>query len=165
MRLKIIVRFTTNIALHMGMACIGVGSLSVSPSPSQCLLPFTYYYYYHSSLTLNCSRNSRRIGRRFGSVRAESMATDSEKLGIKIERNPPESKLTQFGVRKWPKYVPFSLFLLISLFFFLASLSCICRSFGFGFGFGFGLENHWINFASTRGKNVFVFVFNNGERK
>ncbi|GMY07964.1 RmlC-like cupins superfamily protein [Fagus crenata] len=86
------------------MACIGVGSLSVSPSPSQCLLPFTYYYYYHSSLTLSCSRNSRRIGRRFGSVRAESMATDSEKLGIKIERNPPESKLTQFGVRKWPKW-------------------------------------------------------------
>ncbi|XP_022156029.1 uncharacterized protein LOC111023000 [Momordica charantia] len=35
-------------------------------------------------------------------VRAESMAT--EKLGIKIEKNPPESKLTQLGVRQWPKW-------------------------------------------------------------
>ena len=30
-----------------------------------------------------------------------SMAT--EKLGIKIEKNPPESKLTQMEVRNWPK--------------------------------------------------------------
>jgi len=36
-------------------------------------------------------------------TRAESMTTVIEKLGIKIERNPPESKLTQLGVRKWPK--------------------------------------------------------------
>ena len=36
-------------------------------------------------------------------VRAESMAT--EKLGIKVENNPPESKLSQLGVRQWPKYV------------------------------------------------------------
>lgn len=35
-------------------------------------------------------------------IRAESMAT--EKLGITIEKNPPESKLTQLGVRNWPKY-------------------------------------------------------------
>ncbi|KAF7813318.1 putative fructokinase-5 isoform B [Senna tora] len=35
-------------------------------------------------------------------VRAESMTT--EKLGIKIEKNPPEEKLTQLGVRKWPKW-------------------------------------------------------------
>ncbi|KAM4075617.1 hypothetical protein ACJW30_12G000600 [Castanea mollissima] len=32
------------------------------------------------------------------------MATESEKLGIKIERNPPDSKLTQLGVRNWPKW-------------------------------------------------------------
>ncbi|CAJ1976386.1 unnamed protein product [Sphenostylis stenocarpa] len=37
-------------------------------------------------------------------TRAESMTTVIEKLGIKIERNPPESKLTQLGVRKWPKW-------------------------------------------------------------
>ncbi|PON81372.1 RmlC-like cupins superfamily protein [Trema orientale] len=35
-------------------------------------------------------------------IRAESMAT--EKLGIKIEKSPPESKLTQLGVRNWPKW-------------------------------------------------------------
>ncbi|KAJ1379483.1 RmlC-like cupin domain superfamily [Sesbania bispinosa] len=37
-------------------------------------------------------------------VRAESMTTVTEKLGIKIEKNPPESKLTQLGVRQWPKW-------------------------------------------------------------
>ncbi|CAH2070886.1 unnamed protein product, partial [Thlaspi arvense] len=30
------------------------------------------------------------------------MAT--EKLGITIEKNPPESKLTELGVRNWPKW-------------------------------------------------------------
>ncbi|PON36286.1 RmlC-like cupins superfamily protein [Parasponia andersonii] len=35
-------------------------------------------------------------------IRAESMAT--ERLGIKIEKNPPESKLTRLGVRNWPKW-------------------------------------------------------------
>uniref|UniRef100_A0A5B7AUN9 (S)-ureidoglycine aminohydrolase cupin domain-containing protein n=1 Tax=Davidia involucrata TaxID=16924 RepID=A0A5B7AUN9_DAVIN len=33
---------------------------------------------------------------------AETMST--EKLGIKIHKNPPESKLTELGVRKWPKW-------------------------------------------------------------
>lgn len=37
-------------------------------------------------------------------VRAEAMSTTTiEKLGVKIERNPPESKLTELGVRQWPK--------------------------------------------------------------
>jgi hypothetical protein len=31
---------------------------------------------------------------------AETMAT--EKLGIKVERNPPESRLSELGVRQWP---------------------------------------------------------------
>ncbi|XVF79332.1 hypothetical protein PTKIN_Ptkin14bG0213000 [Pterospermum kingtungense] len=35
-------------------------------------------------------------------VRAESMAT--EKLGIKVEKNPPDSKLSQLGVYQWPKW-------------------------------------------------------------
>ncbi|KAL9677449.1 hypothetical protein QQ045_005680 [Rhodiola kirilowii] len=30
------------------------------------------------------------------------MAT--EKLGIKVEKNPPESKLTDLGIRNWPKW-------------------------------------------------------------
>ncbi|XP_061345834.1 uncharacterized protein LOC133291576 [Gastrolobium bilobum] len=37
-------------------------------------------------------------------IRAESMSTVTEKHGIKIERNPPESKLTQLGVKQWPKW-------------------------------------------------------------
>ncbi|KAM7273019.1 hypothetical protein ACFE04_027683 [Oxalis oulophora] len=27
-----------------------------------------------------------------------------EKMGIKVERNPPEDKLSTLGVRKWPKW-------------------------------------------------------------
>ncbi|KAM6594916.1 hypothetical protein CsatA_002619 [Cannabis sativa] len=33
-----------------------------------------------------------------------TMSMTTEKLGIKIEKNPPESKLTQMGVRNWPKW-------------------------------------------------------------
>ncbi|KAE8022202.1 hypothetical protein FH972_008026 [Carpinus fangiana] len=77
------------------MAC--VGGLSAGQSllytKTKHSLPFT-------SSPVGCSRNI--VGRRFCAVRAETMAT--EKLGIKIERNPPESKLTQLGVRKWPKW-------------------------------------------------------------
>ncbi|KAL4287687.1 hypothetical protein HN51_055338 [Arachis hypogaea] len=48
------------------------------------------------------STSRRRVGR----VRAEteSMATVTEKLGIKVERNPPETKLTELGVKQWPKW-------------------------------------------------------------
>ncbi|GAB4854460.1 hypothetical protein Ancab_023044 [Ancistrocladus abbreviatus] len=28
----------------------------------------------------------------------------TEKLGIKIERNPPESRLSELGVKQWPKW-------------------------------------------------------------
>lgn len=44
-------------------------------------------------------------------IRAESMAT--EKLGIKVEKNPPDTKLSQLGVYQWPKYVTLDLFLYI----------------------------------------------------
>jgi hypothetical protein len=91
---KSITRKENRKTLHM--AC--VGGLSAGQSllytKTKHSLPF-------ASSPVGCSRN--RVGRRFCSVRAETMAT--EKLGIKIERNPPESKLTQLGVRKWPKYV------------------------------------------------------------
>lgn len=49
--------------------------------------------------------------------------------GVKIERNPSESKLTQLGVSSWPKYFPFLLFFLfysvfcLSLFSFFSLLS------------------------------------------
>ncbi|XP_059637326.1 uncharacterized protein LOC132279386 isoform X2 [Cornus florida] len=35
---------------------------------------------------------------------AKNMSTTEEKLGIKIQKNPPESKLTELGIRKWPKW-------------------------------------------------------------
>ena len=28
-----------------------------------------------------------------------------EKIGVRVERNPPESRLSDLGVRSWPKYV------------------------------------------------------------
>lgn len=33
----------------------------------------------------------------------DTMSTTIEKLGIKIVKNPPEEKLTDLGVRSWPK--------------------------------------------------------------
>ncbi|KAI6689680.1 hypothetical protein NL676_026508 [Syzygium grande] len=50
---------------------------------------------------------SKRRTLAFTSIRAstESMSSSVvEKLGIKVERNPPEPKLTELGVRKWPKW-------------------------------------------------------------
>nr|XP_043617067.1 uncharacterized protein LOC122588914 [Erigeron canadensis] len=35
---------------------------------------------------------------------SETMTTTIEKSGIKIVKNPPESKLTDLGVRSWPKW-------------------------------------------------------------
>ncbi|XP_078175939.1 uncharacterized protein LOC144569456 [Carex rostrata] len=39
---------------------------------------------------------------RFVRVRAQTMAT--EKLGIIVEKNPPESRLSELGVKQWPKW-------------------------------------------------------------
>lgn len=56
-------------------------------------------------------------------LREESMSNVTEKLGIKIEKNPSEEKLTQLGVRQWSKYILYSLssthFTLILYFFFV----------------------------------------------
>ncbi|XP_009366892.2 uncharacterized protein LOC103956596 [Pyrus x bretschneideri] len=35
---------------------------------------------------------------------ADADSTATQKLGIKVDRNPPESRLTQLGVRNWPKW-------------------------------------------------------------
>jgi len=43
------------------------------------------------------------------------MSNFTEKLGIKIEKNPPEDKLSQLGVRQWPKYASFLCPLLLVL--------------------------------------------------
>jgi uncharacterized protein len=44
-----------------------------------------------------------RAGRRFAVLRASAEAMATEKLGIRVERNPPESRLSELGVRRWPK--------------------------------------------------------------
>ncbi|KAG7552621.1 hypothetical protein ISN45_Aa06g032190 [Arabidopsis thaliana x Arabidopsis arenosa] len=67
------------------MGCIGLVNLtSINP---------------YLTRTPNKPYNSRRMA---AAIRAESVAT--EKLGITIQKNPPESKLTQLGVRNWPKW-------------------------------------------------------------
>ncbi|KAE9612046.1 putative rmlC-like jelly roll protein [Lupinus albus] len=43
----------------------------------------------------------RAGGGLYSAIRATSA---TEKSGIKIQRNPPESKLTELGVRQWPKW-------------------------------------------------------------
>ncbi|XP_077231580.1 rmlC-like cupins superfamily protein [Tasmannia lanceolata] len=57
--------------------------------------------FYSTSSHFLFSSKPRKQSFSFG-IRAETMAT--EKLGIKIENNPPESKLAELGVRKWPKW-------------------------------------------------------------
>lgn len=52
-----------------------------------------------TSVRFRKTRSSSRVRAEAGGA----MAT--EKMGIKIETNPPESKLTELGVRTWPKYV------------------------------------------------------------
>lgn len=44
-----------------------------------------------------------RRPRRFAAARASAETMATEKLGIKVERNPPESRLSELGVRQWPK--------------------------------------------------------------
>ncbi|CAN6241612.1 unnamed protein product [Urochloa humidicola] len=51
-------------------------------------------------LSLSCSSPRRR----FAAVRASAEAMATEKLGIRVERNPPESRLSELGVRQWPKW-------------------------------------------------------------
>ncbi|XP_062225751.1 uncharacterized protein LOC133924295 [Phragmites australis] len=52
-----------------------------------------------------CSSSApRAAARRFAAVRASAEAMATEKLGIRVERNPPESSLSELGVRQWPKW-------------------------------------------------------------
>ncbi|KAH7848685.1 hypothetical protein Vadar_006085 [Vaccinium darrowii] len=42
---------------------------------------------------------------RIRAAAAENMATTvTEKSGVKVHRNPPDSKLAQLGVKNWPKW-------------------------------------------------------------
>ncbi|KAG4908412.1 hypothetical protein AAZX31_20G199500 [Glycine max] len=68
------------------------------------LLPNHFTQTKHSAVPASRSGAPRRRRVHLATTRAETMTTVIEKLGIKIERNPPESKLTQLGVRQWPKW-------------------------------------------------------------
>ncbi|RLM65895.1 uncharacterized protein C2845_PM16G08810 [Panicum miliaceum] len=50
------------------------------------------------------SSPSAAARRRLAAVRASAEAMATEKLGIRVERNPPESRLSELGVRQWPKW-------------------------------------------------------------
>ncbi|KAG5035035.1 hypothetical protein JHK87_009945 [Glycine soja] len=67
------------------------------------LLPNHFTQTKHSAVPASRSGAPRRRRVHLATTRVETMTTVIEKLGIKIERNPPESKLTQLGVRQWPK--------------------------------------------------------------
>ncbi|XP_047069260.1 uncharacterized protein LOC124677300 [Lolium rigidum] len=43
---------------------------------------------------------------RFAAVRvmASAETVTTEKLGVRVERNPPETRLSELGVRQWPKW-------------------------------------------------------------
>ncbi|CAL5068047.1 unnamed protein product [Urochloa decumbens] len=60
-----------------------------------------------TSSTVRLSFSSSSPRRRFAAVRASAEAMATEKLGIRVERNPPESRLSrlsELGVRQWPKW-------------------------------------------------------------
>ncbi|KAM3729291.1 hypothetical protein ACB098_12G000800 [Castanea mollissima] len=40
----------------------------------------------------------------FSFFRSQQSSMATEKFGVKIQKNPPESKLTELGVRTWPKW-------------------------------------------------------------
>ncbi|KAJ3675338.1 hypothetical protein LUZ60_004380 [Juncus effusus] len=54
------------------------------------------------SSSYSSSSKSRKYNNRVVGVRAEAMAT--EKLGVKVEKNPSESRLAELGVKQWPKW-------------------------------------------------------------
>lgn len=85
----------------MASSCLS----TLSPNPSLLSSQTKHSAIYTPISTAATFPSTRRVGGRLHlTTRAESMTTVTEKLGIKIERNPPESKLTQLGVRQWPKW-------------------------------------------------------------
>ncbi|XP_065877393.1 uncharacterized protein [Euphorbia lathyris] len=60
----------------------------------------SFYWNTCSSLSL---KSRARVGIMAATpIKAEAITI--EKSGVKIVRNPPESKLTELGVRSWPKW-------------------------------------------------------------
>lgn len=114
---------------NSAMACLGLvnqSAVSVSNKfrytkaqrlPPNCVSSLSLFSV-SSTLSTKSPKTYKRSCRvKSGIVRAEAEAEamTTEKLGIKIERNPPDSRLAQLGVKSWPKYA-FSALLISSLF-------------------------------------------------
>ncbi|KAJ4824480.1 hypothetical protein Tsubulata_017049 [Turnera subulata] len=92
------------------MACVS-GTTSLIFLNQTKLNPQKGHHYHHSlpfsapPLTASLLLPRTSLKRRMATpvvVKAETLTI--EKSGIKVVRNPPESKLTELGVRKWPKW-------------------------------------------------------------
>ncbi|XP_073116065.1 uncharacterized protein [Elaeis guineensis] len=71
-------------------------------TPNSCSLLFGASFPSSSPSSLQIPARAHKRRSSVLRIRAETMET--EKLGIKVERNPPESKLAELGVRRWPKW-------------------------------------------------------------
>ncbi|KAL8485299.1 hypothetical protein ACS0TY_027562 [Phlomoides rotata] len=57
-----------------------------------------------ASVSVSVGSSSSRLSCSNSRIMASSSVTETQKLGIKIVKNPPESKLSDLGVRSWPKW-------------------------------------------------------------
>ncbi|KAL8481823.1 hypothetical protein ACS0TY_028102 [Phlomoides rotata] len=57
-----------------------------------------------ASVSVSVGSSSSRFSCSNSRIMASSSVTETQKLGIKIVKNPPESKLSDLGVRSWPKW-------------------------------------------------------------
>ncbi|KAJ8442838.1 hypothetical protein Cgig2_016304 [Carnegiea gigantea] len=98
----------------MGSLGLTVTGQSIIGLPSSTNKYYQYHYQRPQSLQLQSSgskflqlksekRRSLCISRA-SAAEGTNMSTTIEKLGVKIERNPPESRLSELGVRQWPKW-------------------------------------------------------------
>ncbi|XP_047978186.1 uncharacterized protein LOC125220092 [Salvia hispanica] len=94
------------------MALVAGVGIAQFPNPNRLAIAGTSKHS-PSPVCFQLSRESRRgllpraIKARAGASPLQlkvTMATETEKLGIKIVKNPPESKLSELGVRSWPKW-------------------------------------------------------------
>ena len=95
-------------------------------SVPNCGYPNSVTKHHHSSLTsmirfsLSSPSRTRRVLRGqqviIKAAAEENMTTTTQKLGINVQTNPSESKLSELGVRNWPKFVSASLSLYTCLY-------------------------------------------------
>ncbi|KAJ8759655.1 hypothetical protein K2173_009739 [Erythroxylum novogranatense] len=81
------------------MACLGVSGTYLSSSLNR---PKNFCSQPNASFSSSVSITRTRTRMATPAVKAETVTI--EKSGIKVVRNPSESKLTELGVRSWPKW-------------------------------------------------------------